>query len=166
MFAAIDIGKLDVVSKRFFYLKTLLIIMTLQHQNRIYQHNIHLFINVNNYTKNEERLLPEITINNTNTRSNSFYIQNVMVCEMFLCMANVMKYDIRHFLQIIEHPYVMYNKLFFVYNTLDAVKMYAFRISNFSEVLFSIFSTNFCQSHLSDLDGAANFRNCLKTLLV
>ncbi len=37
-----------------------------------------------------------------------------------------MEYGIQQFVQIIEHQYVMYNKLLYVYNTLDVVKMYGF----------------------------------------
>ncbi len=106
MFPVIDIGKLDVVLKRFFNLKTVLIVMSLQHQNRTHEHNTHLFINVTECT----RLLSGITINNRNTTSNSFYIgfkvlisQNDMIFDMFLYMANVMEYGIQHFWQAIEH---------------------------------------------------------------
>ncbi len=95
---------------------------------------MHLFINVNHYTKNEVRLLSGITMNNTNARSNLFYIgidaliiQIGMVCDMFLYMANVMEYGIQYFLQTVEHQYFMFNKLFHVYNTLEVDKMYGFR---------------------------------------
>ncbi len=54
------------------------------------------------------------TKNDTNKRSESFYIgskgfaiQNSIISEMFLCMVNVMGYGIQHFLEIIQHQYVM-----------------------------------------------------------
>eukprot|EP01084_Bolivina_argentea_P290464 498944_1 len=75
-----------------------------------------------------------ILMNNTNARSNLFYIgidaliiQIGMICDMFLYMVNVMEYGIQYFLQIVEHQYFMFNKLFHVYNTLEVDKMYGFR---------------------------------------
>ncbi len=92
-----------------------------------------LLINISYSSQENVRISSGLSINNTNKIFEIFYIgfkgliiQNGIISEMFLCIVNVMEYGIQHFLQIIEHQCVMYNQLFYVYNTLDVDKMYGF----------------------------------------
>ncbi len=108
--------------------------MSLRHKNRIYEHIMDPFIKITHHAKNLNQSSSGIVGNKTNNLLKLFYIglkgltiQNSIISEMFLRMVNLMEYDTHHFLQIIEHKYIMYNKLFGVYSTLDVVKMYGFR---------------------------------------